>query len=334
MILDVESPFRETTLLAVQIPKLGVTADGTAAECADSDETQSGERQLIGKRRSQHGGNGRRCARFGRTAGGRRARSSQRSCRGNQRVRSRSEWIIPNRAPHSGSDSAVPGRASGGNTRPRPLAAAPISMSLLRRINMSSACFLCQGDSAGGGGPFNTLRLHPKSFLENARLRSNGRPTVGVDVAERRPDGTPCQPREVAEVVSRDRCFTARYWNGATHVVTLTRSDRKTDHDEHPHAELTTAPRSWADDPEWDATHRTLDEQDSNPAVLAAVQVGIEALDEGFTHAQRVRRYALLGNTRATAFDVLTPTGAMKRRSIHGSHEVEIENLYKVSGAS
>ena len=228
----------------------------------------------------------------------------------------------------------MPGRASGGNTRPRPLAAAPISMSLLRRINMSSACFLCQGDSAGGGGPFNTLRLHPKSFLENARLRSNGRLTVGVDVAERRPDGTPCQPREVAEVVSRDRCFTARYWNGATHVATLTRSDRKTDHGEHPHAELTTAPRSWADDPEWDATHRTLDEQDSNPAVLAAVQVGIEALDECFTDAQRVRRYALLGNTRATAFDVLTPTGAMKRRSIHGSHEVEIENLYKVSGAS
>ena len=72
-------------------------------------------------------------------------------------------------------------------------------------------------------------------------------------------------------------------------------------------------PRSWADDPEWDATHRTLDEQDSNPVVLAAVQVG---------------------NTRATDFDVLTPTGAMKRRGIQSSHEVEIENLYSVSGAS
>jgi hypothetical protein len=239
MILDVESPFRETALLAVQIPNLSVTAYGRAAECVDSDETQSRERQLIGKRRSQRGGNGRRCARFGRTAGGRRARSSQR-----------------------------------------------------------------------------------------------GRLTVGVDVTERRPDGTLCQPREVAEVVSRGGCFTAHYWNGATHVVTLTRSDRKTDHDQHPHAELTTVPRSWADDPEWDATHRTLDEQDSNPAVLAAVQVGIEALDEGFTDAQRVRRYALLGNTRATAFDVLTPTDAMKRRSIHCNHEVEIENLYKVSGAS
>jgi hypothetical protein len=226
----------------------------------------------------------------------------------------------------------VPGRASGGNTRP--LAAAPISMSLLRRINMSSAGFLCDDDSAGGGGPFNTLRLHPKSFLENARLRSNGRLTVGVEVTERRPDGTLCQPREVAEVVSRDPCFTAGYWNGAMHVVTLTRSDRQTDHDEHPHAELTTVPRSWADDPEWDATHRTLDEQDSNPVVLAAVQVGIEAVDERFNDARRVRRNALLGNTRATDFDVLTPTGAMKRRGIQSSHEVEIENLYNVSGAS
>jgi hypothetical protein len=227
----------------------------------------------------------------------------------------------------------VPGRASGGNTRSRPLAVAPISMSLLRRINMSSACFLCQGDSAGGGRPFNTLRLHPKSFLENARLRSNGRLTVGVEVTERRPDGTLCQPREVAEVVSRDPCFTAGYWNGAMHVVTFTRSDRKTDHDEHPHAELTTVPRSWADDPEWDATHRTLDEQDSNPVVLAAVQVGIEAVDERFNDAQRVRRCALLGNTRATDFDLLTATGAMKRRGIQSRREVEIENLYKVSGA-
>jgi acyl-CoA synthetase (AMP-forming)/AMP-acid ligase II len=54
--------------------------------------------------------------------------------------------------------------------------------------------------------------LAPEDHRDGSRLKACGRPLPGLEVKVVRPDGAPCPPREVGEVVVRGPTMTLGYW--------------------------------------------------------------------------------------------------------------------------
>ena len=66
----------------------------------------------------------------------------------------------------------------------------------------------------------------------------------------------------------------------------------------------------------------------ADPDVIAAVQAGVEDINEQFAQVEQIKRFVLLGEDWLPDSDVLTPTSKLKRRGIHARYAAEIESMY------
>jgi acyl-CoA synthetase (AMP-forming)/AMP-acid ligase II len=87
----------------------------------------------------------------------------------------------------------------------------PISETVLRRARDLFGCDFAQGyGMTEATGP--VAMLAPSDHRDDSLLTSCGRPLPGIDVQVVRPDGAPCAPREVGEVIARGPMLTVGYW--------------------------------------------------------------------------------------------------------------------------
>jgi len=83
--------------------------------------------------------------------------------------------------------------------------------------------------------------------------------------------------------------------------------------------------------PAWAREHGiegTLAQLAENPEVRAEVQREVDAANEHFTHAESIKRFALLHEEWLPDSEELTPTMKLKRRGVHAKHADTIELLY------
>jgi long-chain acyl-CoA synthetase len=66
----------------------------------------------------------------------------------------------------------------------------------------------------------------------------------------------------------------------------------------------------------------------SNPEVLGEVQKGVDDAMQQFNHAERVKKFVLLGDEWLPDSEELTPTMKLKRRAIHQKYAAEIASMY------
>jgi long-chain acyl-CoA synthetase len=62
--------------------------------------------------------------------------------------------------------------------------------------------------------------------------------------------------------------------------------------------------------------------------VIAAVQAGVDEINEQFAQVEQIKKFVLLGEEWLPDSDVLTPTSKLKRRGIHAKYKTEIESMY------
>lgn len=65
-----------------------------------------------------------------------------------------------------------------------------------------------------------------------------------------------------------------------------------------------------------------------HPRVLEVISAGVEEAMSHFSHAERVKRFVVLGEEWVPDSDELTPTSKLKRRNIHEKYAAEIESMY------
>lgn len=84
--------------------------------------------------------------------------------------------------------------------------------------------------------------------------------------------------------------------------------------------------------PAWAAHHgkqgMTLAELADDPDVQAAVQAGVDEVNERFAQAEQIKRFVLLGEEWLPDSDVLTPTSKLKRRGVLARYADRIDALY------
>ncbi|MBI1196793.1 MAG: long-chain-fatty-acid--CoA ligase [Phenylobacterium sp.] len=87
----------------------------------------------------------------------------------------------------------------------------PISDTVLKRARDVFGCDFAQGyGMTEATGPVTMLA--PADHRDDSLLLSCGRPLPGIGVQVVRPDGSPCAPREVGEVIARGPMLTVGYW--------------------------------------------------------------------------------------------------------------------------
>jgi long-chain acyl-CoA synthetase len=72
----------------------------------------------------------------------------------------------------------------------------------------------------------------------------------------------------------------------------------------------------------------SLNELAADPEVLAAVQAGVDEINQQFAQVEQIKKFVLLGEEWMPDSDVLTPTSKLKRRGIHARYADEIESMY------
>ncbi len=84
--------------------------------------------------------------------------------------------------------------------------------------------------------------------------------------------------------------------------------------------------------PAWAATHgitaSTLPALAADPAVRAEVERQVDEANRRFSHAEQIRKFALLGEEWLPDSEELTPTMKLKRRGIAAKYANEIADLY------
>jgi long-chain acyl-CoA synthetase len=85
--------------------------------------------------------------------------------------------------------------------------------------------------------------------------------------------------------------------------------------------------------PMWAAAHgksgRSLAELAGDADVIAAIQEGIDDVNQQFANVEQIKRFTVLGEEWLPDSDVLTPTSKLKRRGIHARYQAEIEAMYR-----
>jgi long-chain acyl-CoA synthetase len=66
----------------------------------------------------------------------------------------------------------------------------------------------------------------------------------------------------------------------------------------------------------------------ADPEVLAAVQAGVDEVNQRFAQVEQIKKFALLGEEWLPDSDVLTPTSKLKRRGIHSRYASLIDDMY------
>jgi long-chain acyl-CoA synthetase len=72
----------------------------------------------------------------------------------------------------------------------------------------------------------------------------------------------------------------------------------------------------------------TLADLAAHPAVIEAIERGVEDVMAGFNNAERVKKVRVLGDEWLPDSEELTPTSKLKRQGIHAKYKAEIEGLY------
>lgn len=91
--------------------------------------------------------------------------------------------------------------------------AAPIAPDLCRRAIEVFGCGFMQAYGMSEFPAIATLLRDEQLLLGHERLLSAGQPSVGIELVIRRPDGTPCGPRETGEITLRGPNMMRGYWN-------------------------------------------------------------------------------------------------------------------------
>ncbi|HEV8298072.1 MAG TPA: AMP-dependent synthetase/ligase [Acidimicrobiales bacterium] len=74
--------------------------------------------------------------------------------------------------------------------------------------------------------------------------------------------------------------------------------------------------------------YASLAELAHDPRVHDAIAIGIEDAMVNFSHAERIKRFVILGDDWLPDSDELTPTSKLKRRAIHAKYAAQIESMY------
>jgi long-chain acyl-CoA synthetase len=84
--------------------------------------------------------------------------------------------------------------------------------------------------------------------------------------------------------------------------------------------------------PQWAAQQglegKSLDELASEPAMVEAVQAGVDAANEKLARVEQIKKFTIVEGDWAPGGDELTPTMKLKRRPIAQKYEAEIEAMY------
>ncbi|MFA5937838.1 MAG: long-chain-fatty-acid--CoA ligase [Sinimarinibacterium sp.] len=91
--------------------------------------------------------------------------------------------------------------------------AAPIAPDLCRAAVKTFRSNFCQAYGMTEASGVVTLLRNEQDYLAHERIRSAGRVLPGMEVVVRRPDGTPCDPREAGEITVRGPNIMLGYWN-------------------------------------------------------------------------------------------------------------------------
>jgi long-chain acyl-CoA synthetase len=101
---------------------------------------------------------------------------------------------------------------------------APVSDDLLTRsINQFGGCAFVQAFGMTEASPMLTCLTGEETLVGDRRLRSVGRPAMGVRVHVRRADGTTCEANEVGEIVGAGPNIMLGYWNKAEQTAAVLR---------------------------------------------------------------------------------------------------------------
>ena len=73
---------------------------------------------------------------------------------------------------------------------------------------------------------------------------------------------------------------------------------------------------------------RTLEQLAGEPAVIEAVQAGVDAANERLSRVEQIKRFTILPGDWLPGGDELTPTMKLKRRPIAEKHAQAIEAMY------
>lgn len=90
---------------------------------------------------------------------------------------------------------------------------APIAPSLCRSAAVRLQCRFIQGYGMTESAGLGTLLYDEQLLLDSERIASAGRAVIGMELVIRRPNGSPCAPREVGEITLRGPNVMRGYWN-------------------------------------------------------------------------------------------------------------------------
>ena len=84
--------------------------------------------------------------------------------------------------------------------------------------------------------------------------------------------------------------------------------------------------------PVWAAKHgkdgMSTAELAEDPDVVAAVQAGVDEINQQFAQVEQIKKFVLIGEEWLPDSDVLTPTSKLKRRGIHARYADQIDSMY------
>ncbi len=72
----------------------------------------------------------------------------------------------------------------------------------------------------------------------------------------------------------------------------------------------------------------SLAELAADPEVIAAVQAGVDEVNEQFAQVEQIKKFTLVGEEWMPDSDMLTPTSKLKRRGVNARYADEIEAMY------